>query len=111
MRFLCTPGTKSDIESLIDRYHEINKESQGFFIAPSDERILSKIIWSLRNAKACYMVGNYLGAISLCGMVAEMLAILIYEISNIYINNKPIDKELEVGLFGSCFERLGQENV
>lgn len=109
LRFICTPGIESNLESLINRYREISKEPKRLFAAPAEERILTKLVWPLRHAKACYMLGNYLGTISLCGMVAEMVVILIFEISNISINSKPLDKVAEVGLFGSRFEKLGQE--
>ena len=31
--FICTPGTKSDLESLVLRYREISQEKQRLFIA------------------------------------------------------------------------------
>lgn len=109
IRFVCSPGMKTDTQSLVDRYKEISVEPIRLTAAPAEERILTKLVWPLRHAKACYMVGNYLGTISLCGMVGEMVAILLFEISNISINGKPLDKNDQVGLFGSEFEKLGQE--
>jgi hypothetical protein len=35
----------------------------------------------LRHAKTSYMLGNYVGSIALCGLVAETMAILIYELN------------------------------
>ena len=70
------------MKSLIKRYKEISKEKVRFFAAPAEERILNKLVWPLRNAKASYMVGNYLGTIALCGMVSEMVAILLFDISD-----------------------------
>lgn len=106
--FLCAPGIKNDSKSLIKRYHEIN-ENKKLFAAPVEEHILTKLIWPLRYAKGCYMLGNYLGTIALCGMVAEMITILLFDISDISINDKPLDEDAQVGLFGSRFEKLGQE--
>jgi hypothetical protein len=55
------------------------------------------------------MVGNYLGTISLSGMVAEMVAMLLWEITDAQINGRPMAKADETLLFGSKFEKLGQE--
>lgn len=108
-KYLCTPGLKTDIESLVNRYREISKEKQRLIAAPVEENILSKLVYPLHHAKASYMVGNYLGTISLCGMVAEMCAILLFDISNIQINEEPLYEKGQIGLFGSTFEKLGQE--
>jgi hypothetical protein len=109
LRFLCTPGINSDLQSLVKRYQEISQEPKRLSVAPAERHILEKLVWPLRHAKACYMLGNYLGTIALCGMVAEMVTILIFDISDATINNKPIDKSTQVQLFGSHFEKLGQE--
>jgi hypothetical protein len=109
MEYLCTPGLPSDIESLIDRYRETTKGLTLSF-APSEENILSKLIWPLRHAKGCYMVGNYLGTIALCGLVTEMIAILFYEISEYAMDRRPLDEKAVKDLIGNRqFENLGQE--
>jgi hypothetical protein len=66
VEFLCTPGLQADLASLVERYQEISREQRRLFAAPTEERILEKLIWPLRHAKAGYVVGNYLGTISLC---------------------------------------------
>ena len=66
-------------------------------------------MWPLRNAKAAYMCGNYLSTIALCGMVAEMVAILLFEISGFQLNNKPMSDKDQIAVFGRKFEKLGQE--
>ncbi len=55
------------------------------------------------------MVGNYLGTIALCGMVAEMVAVLLYEISNFSLKNRPMTEQDQTSVFGSKFEKLGQD--
>jgi hypothetical protein len=70
---------------------------------------LEKLIWPLRHAKASYTVGNYLGTMSLCGMVSEMIAILLFEMSKFRINEKPMTDDDQAALFGSSFEKLSQE--
>lgn len=108
LEFMCTPGISANLEGLISRYREISIEKRRLFAAPYEERILEKLVWPLRNAKASYMVGNYLGTISLCGMVAEMVAILFFEISDFKINDQPMTLTNQKALFGSDFEKLSQ---
>ena len=109
LKFLCTPGIDAGLDSLVARYREISLEKSRLFAAPAEERILEKLIWPLRNAKASYMVGNYLGTISLCGMVTEMVAILLFEVSEFSLNAKPLTDKEQTALFGSSFEKLGQD--
>jgi hypothetical protein len=109
LSFMCTPGIGSDVQTIVNRYREISIEQIRLNVAPAEERMLDKLVWPLRHAKACYMMGNYLGTISLCGMVAEMTAILLFDISDILINNKRMTVQDEKRLFGCPFEKLGQE--
>ena len=109
LKFLCTPTISPDLKSCIERYKEINREHTRLFIAPAEDRILEKLIWPLRHAKAGYMIGNYLGTISLCGMVSEMLAVLLFEISELRIDERPMSPDDQTALFGSTFEKLSQE--
>jgi hypothetical protein len=107
--FLCSPGIGSKIEDMVSRYREISIEEARLFAAPNEQRILDKLIWPLRHAKAGYMCGNYLGTIALCGMVSEMVAILLFEISDFKLNNQPMSEKDQKAVFGSKFEKLGQE--
>ena len=107
--FLCTPGVDSRVAALVRRCREISAEPEPLFAAPADERILEKLVWPLLHAKGSYMLGNYLGTISLCGMVAEMLAILIFEVAQPNLNGQGITERLQRDLFGGSFEKLGQQ--
>jgi hypothetical protein len=80
-KFMCTPGVSSDVGSLTARYKEISQEKARLFVVPNDQRILEKLVWPLRHAKASYVVGNFLSTIALCGAVAEMMALFLFEIS------------------------------
>jgi len=42
-------------------------------------------------------------------MVGEMVALLLWEISNVTLLSDPLDEAGEKALFGSTFEKLGQE--
>jgi len=109
VNFMCTPGLDTSLNALAARYHEITADETRLFAVPAEDRILAKLIWPLRHAKSCYMAGNYLGTISLCGMVAEMIAILLFDISEVTLNTKPFDEKTQLLLLGRKFEKLGQE--
>lgn len=107
--YLCPPGTPSDVGALVGRYKEIATEPVALAVVPAEQRILDKLVWPLRHAKASYMVGNYLAVIALAGMVAEMVALLRWEVAEVSLNGRPIEPADERSLFGASFERLGQE--
>jgi hypothetical protein len=109
LRFLCPASTPSDPATLVSRYREISAEPVRLFAAPAEDRILDKLIWPLRHAKASYMVGNYLSVIALCGMVAEMVALLTWEIAEVQLNGRELSEADEKAIFGRAFEALGQE--
>lgn len=111
LRFLCPAEERFDfsIEKLLDRYRKISTEPVRLSVAPADQRILEKLIWPLRNAKSSFMVGNILATIALSGMVAEMVAILLWKINDAQINGRIMTKQDEKLLFGGDFEKLGQE--
>ena len=109
LNFLCAPNDNASTTALIERYKVINDRSEGLHCVPTEARILENIIWPLRHAKGSYIVGNYLGTISLCGVVSEMLAILLFKSSEIQINGSPLTESGEKAIFGRRFEKLGQE--
>lgn len=109
LRFLCTPLKPQDVEDLTQRYKRISVEDPRLFAAPAEVRLLERLVWPLRQAKGSFMVGNFLGTISLCGMVAEMAAILIFDLAEVRVNNVVADATRQKALFGSTFERLNQD--
>jgi hypothetical protein len=70
---LCSPDCGASRAGLAKRYEEVTSEAECW-IAPSEERTLTRLFWPLRGAKVCYVLGYYLGTISLCGIVGEMVA-------------------------------------
>ena len=109
LEFVCSPGVPADAASMASRYREIASEPVRLIAAPAEQRILDKLVWPLRHAKASYMVGNYLAVIALAGMVAEMVALLRWEVAEIFLNGQPMTPETEKAMFGSTFERLNQD--
>ena len=55
------------------------------------------------------MVGNYLAVIALCGMVAEMVALLTWEVVDVQLNGREMSEADEKAIFGRAFEALGQD--
>jgi hypothetical protein len=109
LRFLCPPESPFDLPTLVTRYREISTEDVRLSIVPNEERITDKLVAPLRHAKASYMVGNFLATLALCGMVAEMLALLLWEMAEVTINGRPVNTKEEENLFGRTFEKLGQD--
>lgn len=108
-RFLCSPNLESDVENIVARYRQISVEKPRLFAVPAEDRILEKLVWPLRHAKASFSLGNYLGTISLCGLVSEMIAVLLFEMTDARLNNQPMEESDEEALFGRSFERLDQK--
>lgn len=109
LQYATAPGIASDVPALAARYREVSDSAPQLIYAPIESRILDKLVWPLRHAKASYMLGSYLSTIALAGMIGEMVAMLTWEMSEPQLNGKPVDEEQEVALFGSRFEKLGQE--
>jgi len=101
-------GAAPEFDELKKRYQEATEEFQIFGV-PSEPKIVSKLLEPLHVAKAAYVLGNYLSCIALCGMVAEMVAILMYEVRDFTINGKPLDEKTQKGIFSMSFEKLGQD--
>ena len=98
--FLGPPGTRPHIDSLVERYRELGPVPMGLRVIPAEQGILSRIAWPLREARASYTVGNHLSVIALCGIVAEMVAIFLWKITGLKIDERK--------LFGNKFDSLAQ---
>jgi hypothetical protein len=111
LEFLCSPDLAPDLARFKIDYDAASRPEihNPVFRAPYKPEVLNRLVWPLRHAKASFMLGNYLGAIALCGLVAEMAAILLWEFAGVQIKGVPMDNDSQVGVFGSRFERLGQE--
>jgi len=103
------PDDDNLIEKVRGRYKLLTNYDDNLFIVPVNNVILQKLVWPLRAAKQAFCLGNYLGCIALCGTVAEMITIFLFEIANITINGVKPDDSAQRKLFGNTFEKLGQE--
>ena len=109
LRFICPLSAGRTREDLERRYFELAEASAPLSVVPAEPNIQDRIISPLHQARVSYVLGNFVGTIALCGSVAEMLAILIWVISEVSIAGKPIDDQTETKVFGRPFEKLGQE--
>ena len=109
LRFVSSPEQPRDAVHFAKQYSRINVEEPRLFVAPAEKRILERLILPLRHAKASFMLGNHLGTVSLCGMVGEMAAILLFDISEIQLNGVYPSEKHQRAMFGYTFEKLGQE--
>jgi len=101
-------GSPPNFDELKQRYEEATEKFQ-IFAVPSEPKIVSKLLEPLHGAKAAYVLGNFLSCIALCGMVAEMVAILMYEVREFTINGNALDQKTQKGVFSMSFEKLGQD--
>lgn len=89
LRAFCSSHAPSDTSDCKKRYVEVREfdEQLQFFI--EEQGLMENVFGPLRQAKTNYILGNYVGSIALCGIVAEKMAILIYRM------NKPNSTKLE----------------
>jgi hypothetical protein len=109
LEFLANPTEDHSLEAAVRRYMIINDSQNRVLVAPNHEAFLQKLIWPLRSAKSSFVIGNFISTIAQCGMVAEMVALLWHEISAFTVNGSPMNEAAASQLFGSKFEKLGQE--
>jgi hypothetical protein len=107
--YLYAPEIDRRPEAFVARYLEIAAVPDPLAIVPAESTILEKLVWPLRHAKGSYALGNYLSSIALCGMVGEMVAILLWDISRVALQGHPMTDAEQRAMFGSTFEKLGQE--
>ena len=56
-------------------------KDQGLFLSLQESELVENLFGPLRQGKTSYLIGNYFGAIGLCGMVVEKMAIIIHAIN------------------------------
>ena len=81
LKFLCSLGLSADMAAFKMRYREVSTKDQGLFLSLQESKLVENLFGPLRQAKTSYLIGNYVGTIGLCGMVAEKVAILIHLIN------------------------------
>lgn len=108
--FVLQEGNRSKrLKHFIERHDKVSGVSQKLKFIPSTSDITEKIIFPLKHAYADFLVGNFLGTIALSGMISEMIAILQFELNRFQIQGRDMTEADQAKLFGSKFEKLGQE--
>ena len=83
VRLLCPPVV--DVvqpTALIERYKRISSIATEPFMLPPLPILVEKVVSPLIYSKVAFVAGNPLGTIALCGFVAEMIALLLYEMAH-----------------------------
>jgi hypothetical protein len=96
------------VSAVKKRYKELLEIDSAFRVAPAEKRILTKIISPLRQAKANYVLSNYLSTITLCGMAGEMIAMLLYDMFIELKRNLSPSDHARLRKF-KTFQRMGQD--
>jgi hypothetical protein len=96
-------------KEVLERYADVTPDELHLPIVPHSKEILERLLIPLKSAKKNYCLGDYSATIALCGIVGEMLAMLLWKINETKINNTAMNEDQEKALFGSTFEKLGQE--
>ncbi len=104
--YLFAPQAERTIEGFVRRYRELLSGVAVSQLAPGESTILRKLVAPLKQAIGNYCLGDYLAVIALCGHVAEMAAILLWEISE--WPNRPAGEEVQKMLRGESFENADQ---
>lgn len=107
--FLC--GTYSaKPEKIVARYSELH-EGIRIQAVPLVDYIHKKIVIPLLQAQSSYMAANFIATIALCGIVAEMLSNLAWELfhPHLRIEKKELTVEMQKALFGMPVENMTQE--
>ena len=107
LSFLRPPRTTSDIKGLVERYRKISAKEEKLRVVPAEPGILEKLVWPLRNAKASYVLGNNLAVVALCGVVAEMVSVLLLRLAKTELKGKALE-EPDGATFEECVETLRQ---
>ncbi len=108
VEYLCTPCQGHKPEDLLRRYEEISANTTRICHAPGKGEILQSIFWPLRHARSAYVLADYLATIALCGVVCEVLTLLLFEMRPVTIGGKRMSKSRERRIFGKKVRDLSQ---
>jgi len=85
-------------KEILERYVEATTQDSHTAIVPHTKEIFERLLKPLRSAKKCYCLGDYAATIALCGVVGEMLAILLWKINDVRLKGNPITEPDEIGI-------------
>lgn len=79
VNYLCSFDVDSDMSGLRSRYDDVSKIDREITLTFEEAGIKENLVGPLRQAKTNYILGNYVGTIALCGIVAEKVALFMYK--------------------------------
>jgi hypothetical protein len=94
---------------VLERYVEISSKESYTAIFPHTDKLFERFLVPFKAAKRTYCLGEYLACIELAAHLAEMLALLLWQITPVSLNGKSVDVQMEKSICGSEFEKMGQE--
>ena len=94
---------------VLERYVKVSAAENYTAIFPHTNKLFGRFLHPFKSAKRMYCLGEYLASIELSAHLGEMLALLLWQITPVTLNGKPMDAVAEKAVWGSEFERLGQE--
>ena len=93
----------------LKRYCETSSSELYAPVMPHSIKLFERLISPLKSAKRCYCFGDYLATIELSAHVGEMLTQLTWKMTPVTHNQNRVTNEFEKRVFGSKFEKLGQQ--
>lgn len=81
LEFLCTTSVDYGLRAFTQRYRAISKKDGLSIFTFHEAELIENLFQPLHHAKSNYMLGNFVGTIALCGLIAEKLAILIHRLN------------------------------
>lgn len=94
---------------VLERYVEVSGQESYTAIFPHTDKLFERILVPFKSSKRMYCLGEYLASVELSAHLGEMLALLVWQISPVNVNGKPVDGAMEKSIWGSEFEKMGQE--
>ena len=82
LEFLVPLEMPSDMTAFRERYSAVSEKDRTLFLSLEEPELKENLFGPLRQAKTNFILGNYVGSIALCGIVAEKVAILVHALSS-----------------------------
>jgi hypothetical protein len=95
--------------TVLERYVKVSAAETYTAIFPHTSKLFERFLVPFKSAKRMYCLGEFLACVELSAHLGEMLALLLWQITPVTLNGKPMDAAAEKALWGSEFEKLGQE--
>lgn len=96
-------------QEVLERYVEVSSKESYIAIFPHTDKLFDRFLFPFKSAKRLYCLGEYLATIEVSAHLGEMLALLLWQITPITMDGKRIEADMEKAIWGTEFEKMGQE--